>query len=146
MNINEIEKIIQYFEQSNLTKLEIDRDGTIVKMEKEAKGLAKAATIQVSEAEIKSAAEPSDEAVIPAQGHWIRSPLVGTFYASNVEDGDPLVEVGGLVDAGDLLCIIEAMKVMNEIRADRTGKIVSVAVENGEMVEFDQKLFCIGEN
>lgn len=84
-----------------------------------------------------------EEPALP-EGHWLTSPLVGTYYQSNVENGDALVSVGDSVKKGDLVCIIEAMKMMNEIRSDCDGVVTAINVENGEMVEYDQPLICIG--
>jgi acetyl-CoA carboxylase biotin carboxyl carrier protein len=79
----------------------------------------------------------------PPLGHIVRSPMVGVFYRSNAPDAPPFVEENGLIKAGDPLCIIEAMKMMNHIEADRSGKITTIFVENGTPVEFDQPLFVI---
>ena len=79
----------------------------------------------------------------PETGHVIRSPMVGTFYRASSPGGKPLVEVGQAVKEGDPICIIEAMKIMNEIDADKTGTITKVLAENGQAVEFDQPLVVI---
>ena len=82
-------------------------------------------------------------AAAPETGHVIRSPMVGTFYRSSSPGAKPLVEVGQTVKEGDPICIIEAMKIMNEIDADNAGTITKILVENGQAVEFDQPLLVI---
>ena len=90
-----------------------------------------------SEAGAPPAREPEDE------GHVVTSPMVGTFYAAPAPGASPFVQIGDRIKAGDTLCIIEAMKMMNQIEADKAGKIVSVLVKNGDPVEFGQPLFVI---
>jgi acetyl-CoA carboxylase biotin carboxyl carrier protein len=82
-------------------------------------------------------------AAVPETGHVIRSPMVGTFYRSSSPGAKPLVEIGQAVKEGDPICIIEAMKIMNEIDADKAGTITKILVENGQAVEFDQPLLVI---
>jgi acetyl-CoA carboxylase biotin carboxyl carrier protein len=79
----------------------------------------------------------------PAAGHEVTAPMVGTFYASATPGARPFVEIGSQVEAGDTLCIIEAMKMMNQIETDFAGRVVSIQVENGEPVEYGQVLFII---
>ncbi|MBA4722649.1 MAG: acetyl-CoA carboxylase biotin carboxyl carrier protein, partial [Alcanivorax sp.] len=86
------------------------------------------------------AAEP--EPASPA-GHLVRSPMVGTFYRASSPGATPFAQVGQKVNAGDVLCIVEAMKMMNQIEADKSGTIDAILVEDGEPVEFDQPLFSI---
>jgi acetyl-CoA carboxylase biotin carboxyl carrier protein len=91
-------------------------------------------------------AAPAPTAAAPAApetGHVVRSPMVGTFYRSSSPGAKPLVEVGQAVKEGDPLCIIEAMKIMNEIDADKAGTVTKILVENGQAVEFDQPLCVI---
>lgn len=88
---------------------------------------------------------PDSSAAAPA-GDTVKSPLVGTFYEAPSPDADPFVRVGDTVQAGDTLCIVEAMKIMNEIKADFAGEVVKVVATNGQAVEFDQPLFIIKKN
>jgi acetyl-CoA carboxylase biotin carboxyl carrier protein len=81
--------------------------------------------------------------VQPANVHEIKSPIVGTFYRSPAPDAAPFVEVGAGIQAGTVLCIVEAMKLMNEIESDVSGKILKILVENGQPVEYDQTLFLV---
>ena len=91
-----------------------------------------------------AAPAPAVPAAAEPTGHVVKSPMVGTFYRSNAPGNAPFVEVGATVKEGDTLCIIEAMKLLNEIDADKSGTITQVLVENGQPVEFGQPLFIIG--
>jgi len=87
--------------------------------------------------------EPSAEAVQPSSGENILSPMPGTFYSASSPDADPFVKEGDSISEGDTLCIIEAMKIMNEIEAEQNGTITKILVENGKPVEYNQPLFVI---
>ena len=87
--------------------------------------------------------EPSAEAVPPSSGENILSPMPGTFYLASSPDADPFVKEGDSISEGDTLCIIEAMKIMNEIEAEQNGTITKILVENGKPVEYNQPLFVI---
>jgi acetyl-CoA carboxylase biotin carboxyl carrier protein len=86
------------------------------------------------------AAAPS---VAPEVGHTVKSPMVGTFYRASSPGGKPLVDIGSEVKEGEAICIIEAMKIMNEIEADKSGKVTRILCENGQAVEFGQPLFIV---
>jgi len=95
-------------------------------------------------APITTAEAPATEAAAETiEGHAIKSPMVGTFYRAPSPGASPFVEVGQSVKAGDTLCIIEAMKLLNQIEADKSGKVKAILVENGQPVEYDQPLFII---
>ncbi|WP_133966577.1 acetyl-CoA carboxylase biotin carboxyl carrier protein [Eubacterium limosum] len=147
MNINELEKIVQIFDSSALLKMELQSGDVTIKLEKGTESAAVAAVPAVKQTMVPAAVPDASAAEVceEAKGHWVKSPLVGTFYRSNIKDGEPLVKVGDTVRKGDLLCIIEAMKMMNEIRSDRDGAITAINVENETMVEYDEKIICIGE-
>jgi len=89
------------------------------------------------------AAHPASSRTTGANGHVVRAPMVGTFYRAPSPGSPPFVEVGSRVKAGDTLCIIESMKMMNQIQADRSGLVEAILVENAKAVEFDQPLFTI---
>ena len=91
----------------------------------------------------KETAEPPAETPAPIEGHAVKSPMVGTVYLSSAPGEDAFVEVGQEVEVGDTLCLIEAMKMFNQIEADKAGKISARLVENGQPVEYDQPLFII---
>ena len=147
MNINELEKIVQIFDSSALSKMELQSGDVTIKLEKGTESAVVAAVPAVKQTMVPAAVPDARAAEVcgEANGHWVKSPLVGTFYRSNIKDGEPLVKVGDTVRKGDLLCIIEAMKMMNEIRSDRDGVITAINVENETMVEYDEKIICIGE-
>jgi acetyl-CoA carboxylase biotin carboxyl carrier protein len=104
---------------------------------------APAAAQALSAVAAKDASPGSKDAVLPANVKEIVSPIVGTFYRSSSPGGKPLVEIGSVVNEGDPICIIEAMKIMNEIDADKSGTVTRMLCENGQAVEFGQPLFVI---
>ena len=147
MKLDELKAVVEIFKQADLTEMALETGEFKIKLARQ---------IPVEGVFVKS--EPSacvrvdqpasleeSKATEENEGDWITSPLVGTFYQSDVQNGAPLVCVGDKVKKGDLLCIVEAMKMMNETRSDRDGTILKVAVENGALVEYGQPLFCIGE-
>lgn len=152
MRTSEILKLVKMVEEHNIEEIEVSRFGTKIKISKSggakvysaqpvAQPMApKVATSPVQEAQITPSEAPKTET---SNGQEIKSPMVGTFYASPAPDSDAFVKVGDQISAGQTLCIIEAMKVMNEIEAETSGTLVKVFVENGEPVEFDQPLFII---
>lgn len=145
MNLKEIREIINLMNDYELTEFNMEREGFKISLKKGQAGaivqhpplVDKVAELveKVSAEKVKREEEPS--------GAEIVSPMVGTFYASPSPDSPPFVKPGQMVDSEDVVCIIEAMKVMNEIKADIKGKIIEVLVEDGEPVEFGQPLFLI---
>lgn len=91
-----------------------------------------------------SPGQPAPGSTAPDGHHWVRAPMVGTFYRSSSPGAKPYVEIGQTVQQGQTLCIIEAMKMLNQIEADRGGTVLEILVENGQPVEFDQPLFALG--
>ena len=145
MNINELEKIVQIFDSSALSKMELQSGDVTIKLEKGTESAVVAAVPAVKQTMVPEAVPDAsvDEVCEEAKGHWVKSPLVGTFYCSNIKDGEPLVKVGDTVRKGDLLCIIEAMKMMNEIEAPVSGQVVAIEAVPGELVSFGQTLVRI---
>ena len=153
MDIRKVKKLIELLEESNINEIEIKEGEESVRISRNGgQPQAFAATAPIyatpAPAATAAAAEPAPAAapVVPAAaetGHILRSPMVGTFYRSPSPTSAPFVEVGQTVKAGDIVCIIEAMKMMNQIEADRSGTIAAILVENGHPVEFDQSLFSI---
>ena len=137
MNIKEIKEIINLMNDYDLTEFSMERDGFKISLKR---GEAGVAVTQAPLAE-KVSEVPKEEP--KPRGAEIVSPMVGTFYTSPSPDSPPYVKIGQSVDEDNVVCIIEAMKVMNEIKADIRGKIIDVLVEGGEPVEFGQPLFLI---
>lgn len=148
MNTDKIKEIVQIFEDSKLHKMELEIDNMKLKMEKEPKVntavLPQEVPQIIQNTPLKSMPK-EDAKEEKASGTWVKAPLVGTFYNSRTQGGTPLVEIGQHVKKGETLCIIEAMKVMNEIPSPKDGIIQEIVVTNESMVEFDQELICIGD-
>lgn len=152
MDIRSIRKLIEIVEQSDVAEIEIkegEHNIRITRSKEPVMMSAPAAPAQMAYEAAPSAAAPQpaapSEAPAPAAetGHTVPSPMVGTFYASPSPDAGPFVSVGDQVSAGDTLCIIEAMKIMNPIEADVSGTVKKILVQNAEPVEFGQALFII---
>jgi len=152
MDIRKIKKLIELLEESGISELEIKEGEESVRISRQTATAAPvtiAAPAPVSTpatAPAPASADSSPAVDAPAEeasGHKIRSPMVGTFYAAPSPNAGPFVTVGQRVNAGDTLCIIEAMKMMNQIEADVSGVVKQILVENGQPVEFDQVLFII---
>ena len=151
MDIRKVKKLIELLEESNINELEItegeesvriSRGATVVAAPRPAAPAAVAAPAPVAAAPaaVAPAAPAASEELA---GHVVRSPMVGTFYGSPAPGSPVFVEPGKAVKVGDVLCIIEAMKMMNQIEADKAGTIGAVLVEDGEPIEYDQPLFTI---
>ncbi|HIO41567.1 MAG TPA: acetyl-CoA carboxylase biotin carboxyl carrier protein [Aquifex sp.] len=152
-----IKELIELVNSSSLTKFELKTDQIELKIEKEppkvvtpAEGGQPVQTAEpVTPKEFKSEKilPPSEDVETPEEKlHVIKSPLVGTFYRAPAPGAPPFVEEGDIVSPGQVLCIIEALKVMNEIESDVRGKVVKILVENGQPVEYGQPLFLIDTN
>ena len=139
MDTGKIKEIISIFEQSTLSTMELEGDDLKIKLSKDGAG----SPLSVERVE-QPQPKPVEHAAEIAEGDAVRSPLVGTFYAAASENAKPFVEIGQTVKQGDILCIIEAMKVMNEIHAPRSGVIREILVQDGAMVQFDEELMIIG--
>lgn len=146
MDIKLVKELMNEFKDSDLTKVKLKNDEFEIEIERTAQVVPMAtpsvapttqqvATTQIN---IETPAEVKSE-----DGYEVKAPMVGTFYSSSAPDKPEFVTVGSKVKKGDTICIIEAMKLMNEVEADRNGEIVEILVENEEMVEFDQPLFII---
>jgi acetyl-CoA carboxylase biotin carboxyl carrier protein len=152
MDIRKIKKLIELVEESGIAELEISegeesvrisRHGTVAApapIHYAAAPMAAPAPAAAPVAEAPVAETPA--AAVPA-GHQVLSPMVGTFYRSPSPDSKAFIEVGQKVSAGDTLCIVEAMKMMNQIEADKSGVVTAILVEDGQPVEFDQPLVVI---
>lgn len=149
MDIRKIKKLIELVEESGINELEISegeesvrisRGGTITQA---APMMQAAPAAPVAAAPVATAPVAAVEAAPVVSGHVVRSPMVGTFYASASPDAPAFVEIGQHVNAGDTLCIVEAMKMMNQIEADKSGVIKEILAQNEDAIEFDQPLFII---
>ncbi len=147
MDIRKIKKLIELVEESGIAELEITEGEESVRISRAVSGqvapminFAPQAAPVAAAAPVANTAAPAAEAV---SGYTLRSPMVGTFYRSSGPDAKAFVEVGQSVKVGDPLCIVEAMKMMNQIQSDKAGVVKSILVENGDTVEFDQPLFII---
>ncbi len=152
MDIRKIKKLIELVEESGIAELEISEGEESVRISRNFSGQVTAApqmimpqaaaqvAAPVAAAPAAAAAHAADAA---PSGHLIRSPMVGSFYRSSSPEAKPFVEVGQHVNVGDTLCIVEAMKMMNQIESDKAGVIKAILVENGQAVEFDEPLFII---
>jgi acetyl-CoA carboxylase biotin carboxyl carrier protein len=142
MKLEEIEKVIHLFENANISSLEVEDDGVKIKLTKEMTPVLVNSENLVSKP-VTETKETANE--VSETKNTIKSPLVGTYHQAPFQDAKPFVSVGQRVSKGDKLCIIEAMKVMNEIKSEKDGVIKEILVEEGDMVEFDQPLFVLGD-
>ena len=160
MDIRKIKKLIELLEESSLSEIEIVEGEESVRLSR-GSYVAGAPAQPLIPANVQAAAwsaptahsapsEPAPEAAqagpeeetVP-EGELVRAPMVGTFYAASSPDVDPFVSLGQMVSEGETMCIIEAMKMFNQIEAETSGTVVAILVENGQPVEFDQPLFVI---
>jgi len=153
MDIRKIKKLIELLEESNIGEIEIKEGEESVRISRTGFGSQPQmmAPPQYAYAPAAQAAPPppaqAPETVAPTEetpsGHLVKSPMVGTFYRASSPGSSPFVEVGQKVNVGDVLCIVEAMKMMNQIEADKAGTIGAILTEDGEAVEFDQPMISI---
>jgi acetyl-CoA carboxylase biotin carboxyl carrier protein len=150
MDIRKVKKLIELLEESDVAEIEIHEGEESVRISRisssAATMLAAPTAIATAPAAASAApqAAPAPAADAEPQGHLIRSPMVGTFYRAPSPGAKVFVEEGSTVTVGDTLCIIEAMKILNQIETDMSGKVVEVLVENGQPVEYNEPLFIIG--
>ena len=146
MDIRKIKKLIELLEESNVTEIEIHEGEESVRLSRQSAFVPISQMVQApaapQPAPPATANELAKEPSPPAE-HILKSPMVGTFYRSPSPGSPAFAEPGQKINAGDVICIIEAMKMMNHIEADKSGKIGAVLVEEGQAVEFDQPLFTI---
>jgi len=154
MDIRKIKKLIELLEESNIGELEIKEgeesvriarnSGTVQYVTAPSYAAAPAQAAAPAPAPAPVAAPAATAAAVPAiSGHSIKSPMVGTYYSAPSPGSAPFVEVGKSVKVGDVICIIEAMKMMNQIQADKAGVVEAILVQDGSPVEFDQPLVII---
>jgi acetyl-CoA carboxylase biotin carboxyl carrier protein len=154
-DVDQIEELLKIMTEHNLEEFEYSRGDLKIRLKKPSAGLAistprivAAPEIIVAGAAPSSSNSPTPSTQAPEARstddlHLVKSPIVGTFYASPSPGTEPFVKIGGYVDAGQTLCIVEAMKLMNEIESDSSGEVLRIFVENGQPVEYGQPLFGI---
>ncbi len=142
MDIRKVKKLIELLEESNISEIEIVEGEESVRISRHSTSAPATVYQQAPIASAPAAvAAPAAPAAAPVEtGHQVKSPMVGTFYRSPAPGASAFVEVGKAVKKGDTICIIEAMKMMNQIEADKDGVIEAILVEDGQPVEFDQPL------
>ena len=154
MDIRKIKKLIELVEESGITELELQEEEGTVRISRAAPAVAPAAvqyaaapvvapTPTAAPAQAPAAATSAPAASDELSGHLVRSPMVGTFYRSPSPEAKAFVEVGQSVKVGDALCIVEAMKMMNRIEADKAGVVKAILINDGDAVEFDEPLIVI---
>jgi acetyl-CoA carboxylase biotin carboxyl carrier protein len=153
MDLRKLKTLIDLVSESNVSELEITEAEGKVRIVKGPVGgpvavaapVMVAAPVPAAPAQAPAAAPGSPAAAEPAaiSGHIVKSPMVGTFYTASSPEAKPFVQVGSVVNEGDTICIIEAMKILNEIEADKSGTVTRIMVDNGQAVEYGQSLFII---
>jgi len=142
MKIEDIKELIQALEQSTLTSLEVSQGNDSVRLERNY-ATAAVQTVQDSAPQTEPVAAAPVQAAQQPRGRAVTCPLVGVFYAAASPEDTPFVTVGSVVKKGDVLCIVEAMKLMNEITAETDGVITEICAEDGQVVEYGQPLFYL---
>ncbi|MCM8799562.1 MAG: acetyl-CoA carboxylase biotin carboxyl carrier protein [Candidatus Omnitrophica bacterium] len=146
MNIKEIKELINIMNENGLVELEIEKEGMRIRIKKPS-GTSEVVPSVIIEKQPQTVAgvtkEEPLEKVLPKKTVEIKSPMVGTFYRAPSPEAPPYVEIGSIVEPGQVICIIEAMKLMNEIKSDIKAKILEILVDNAEPVEFGQPLFLV---
>ncbi len=147
MDLRKLKKLIDLVEESGISELELTEGEEKVRISRATQAFAAPQPVQVATAAPVApqvSAPAPDESPAQIEGHIVESPMVGTFYRASSPESSSFVEVGDRVEVGDTLCIIEAMKLLNEIESDKAGIVKKILVENGQPVEYGEKLFVIG--
>ncbi len=141
LNLDQLRDLIQLLEESNLTEIEVEQDDDRIRLRREPAPVVGVAPAQALSPAASNPVQPT--AASEAEGTYVTCPFVGTFYRGPSPDDNAFVELGDQIAPGQVLCIVEAMKLMNEIEAEIDGKIVEILVENGKPVEYGDRLFRI---
>jgi len=145
MDIRKIKKLIEMLQDSDLKEIEVSQGDESVRISRDNKSQLYAEPI-IQKQVVQEASNIVSKEELPqeeVEGNKVTSPIVGTFYRKPSPDKDPFIKVGDVVEEGDILCIIEAMKMMNEIKSDFSGKVVSIDVDDGQPVEYGQHIITI---
>lgn len=140
MEIKKLKEFIKFMEDNDLNELEIEEEGKRIRLKKNSS--EQPAVVSPAPSQVPAAAALEDGATT-TNTLEIKSPMVGTFYTAPSPGAKPYVEIGSHIKSGDIVCIVEAMKLMNEIKAEVGGKVVQILVQSGEPIEFGQTLFTI---
>ena len=154
MNVEEIKELMALFNESNMTEFHLSNEEFEVQFSKReeypqvvsnavAPVANVASSVEAAPVSVPSSAETQETPQVATDAKYITSPIVGVVYLQSSPDADPFVQVGKQITSNDTVCIVEEMKIMNEIKSDFNGEVVEVLVENGQMVDFGQKLFAI---
>jgi oxaloacetate decarboxylase alpha subunit len=147
MNLKEIREMINLMNENDLAEIEVEREGIKIKIRKSFQEvfepISKSPSRYQIETPLPSPGSAEAEQAVNANRKEIKSPMVGTFYRSPSPEAPPFVEVGDVVEVGQVVCIVEAMKLMNEIKSEVKGKIIDIPVDNAQPVEFSQTLFTV---
>ncbi|WP_456377782.1 acetyl-CoA carboxylase biotin carboxyl carrier protein [Thiolapillus sp.] len=143
MDIRKVKKLIELLETSDIAEIEIHEGEESVRISRHGTLPPAPAAAAPAAAAASTPAEEEKEPEPELEGHIIHSPMVGTFYRAPNPGAKPFINEGQSINAGDTLCIIEAMKILNQIESDKTGKVKRILVENGQPVEYNQPLFII---
>lgn len=154
MNVEEIKELMALFNESNMTEFHLSNEEFEVQFSKReeypqvvsnavAPVANVASPVEAAPVSVPSSVETQEATQVATDAKYITSPIVGVVYLQSSPDADPFVQVGKQITSNDTVCIVEAMKIMNEIKSDFNGEVVEVLVENGQMVDFGQKLFAI---
>ena len=145
MDIEKINSIVELFKNSGLDEMTLELKDFKINLKNTKVEYVAKEVVDVVEKRSPVKVEKVEEQVNDTKGEWIKAPFVGTFYAAPSANEAPYVKVGQKINKGDVICILEAMKVMNEIKSNKSGTVLEIKAQNGNMVEFDEELILIGD-
>lgn len=145
MDIEKINSIVELFKNSGLDEMTLELKDFKINLKNNKVEYVAKEVVNVVEKSSPVKVEKIEEQVNDTKGEWIKAPFVGTFYAAPSANEAPYVKVGQKINKGDVICILEAMKVMNEIKSNKSGTVLEIKAQNGNMVEFDEELILIGD-
>lgn len=145
MDIEKINSIVELFKNSGLDEMTLELKDFKINLKNNKVEYVAKEVVNVVEKSSPVKVEKVEEQVNDIKGEWIKAPFVGTFYAAPSANEAPYVKVGQKINKGDVICILEAMKVMNEIKSNKSGTVLEIKAQNGNMVEYDEELILIGD-